>query len=152
MRHLWENVIYFIWCTTLFLSRYLWYLWYLQYFVKKDISQNIAQKMRLWYFSDLEKTCDTCGLVYTAVSVAHDCCRQHWQPLEAVHTLGSFCKLLAALTAKASSTSNSLHRHIHQHFNSILINKGRLIQFSTSIHYRSWTEKCNFSSLLSYNI
>ena len=49
-------------------------------------------------------------------------CRQLRQPFQAVYTFNSFCKLLAALTAEAMLTSNSLLRQ--QFFICIQISKG----------------------------
>ena len=62
MRHLRENVIYFTWCTNLFLSRFAIFC------KKKKISHKNVVAI---FFGILKKTCGTCGLVYAAVSVSH---------------------------------------------------------------------------------
>ena len=81
LQYLRENVIYFTWCTTLFLSRYLWYLRYFAIFCKKhkksvkQIPQNTAPKTcGCDIFRYLGKTYSICNSVFTAVSVFQGWC------------------------------------------------------------------------------
>ena len=71
MRYLRENVTHLTWCTTLFLSLYLWYLRYFATFWEEKNIAKYHQKNGCDICWWLEKTCNACGSVYTAVSVAH---------------------------------------------------------------------------------
>ena len=80
LRYLRENVIHITWCTTLFLSGYLWHLWYLRYFaivlryfVKKSVKKIPHKKVWLrYFFGILEKHAVSAVYTYTAVSVSQD--------------------------------------------------------------------------------
>ena len=79
---------------------------------------------QLWQLSHGVNSCET-----------ETSCQQlslHKQALDSFDNYDSFCKQLAALTAKATLTSNSLHHQsIHQPLISILISKGQFVQFLT---------------------